>query len=59
MWAASMTLGCGTPVTICTHRCVRTTIQDTGAFSATFDLTPGLAGALGCYCTQTVRWRRG
>lgn len=59
MWAASMRHGCGTPVTICTHRCISTTIQDTGAFSATFDLAPGLARALGCYCTQSVRYRIG
>jgi hypothetical protein len=59
MWAASMTLGCGTGVTICTSRCVHTTIEDTGAFSATFDLAPGLARALGCYCTQSVRYRVG
>lgn len=56
MWAASMTHGCGARVRICTHTCIETTIQDTGAFSAAFDLAPGLARALGCYCTQSVRY---
>jgi rare lipoprotein A (peptidoglycan hydrolase) len=56
MWVASMTRGCGARVRICTHTCVETSVQDTGAFSATFDLAPGLARALGCYCTQSVRY---
>jgi rare lipoprotein A (peptidoglycan hydrolase) len=56
MWVASMTHGCGARVRICTRMCIETSVQDTGAFSATFDMAPGLARALGCYCTQTVRY---
>lgn len=60
MWVAHRTLPCGTHLIVCSRVCVHTYVGDRGPYSAaTFDLAPGLARALGCYCTQTVRWRFG
>jgi hypothetical protein len=61
-WVASMTLSCGTRVTICDgSRCARgVPVEDTGAFaSGNFDVTPAVARALGGLYTHSVRWRLG
>jgi rare lipoprotein A (peptidoglycan hydrolase) len=62
MWVASMSLPCGTPVWVCKGktRCYHSWVDDTGAFSATFDLAPGLARWLGGYYThQDIYYRVG
>jgi hypothetical protein len=59
-YVASMTLACGTMVTICDRGCARAPVADTGAFAAgNFDLAPAVARAIGGLYTHRVRWRLG